>query len=458
MEQGLEQLGLAELHEKFKQKSVSPVEYAEHMLGLMKRETFNAIVTIDEEAAMAFAKASEKRYVAQDAASPLDGALIGVKDVILTKGLRTTFGCAAYKNHIPDEDAYVVARLKAQGANISVKTNTSQFAMGPMGDVSLNGPVLNPRDVRRVSGGSSSGSAAAVAGRLCPGTLGTDSGGSIRLPSAMCGVVGLKPTFSLVSNEGVMPVNESVDTIGPLTRTVEDNALLLNAIAGYNPRDWRSAPREPENYLRRLKEPLAGGKIACPVECLRDVEPAVEKAVLNAAKAFAELGAEIKETHVPKELDQYRAAHQLLLMAGAHMEHAKDLEQHRPHIYDQVYHRLMQGGFDSDQYVKYERMRHGMVALLYDWLGDCDALLIPTTPAAACLIGAESVEINGKACPPLTLYPTFTWIASYSGFPSIALPAGTDDRQLPVGISLIARPFDEANLYRYAWHLEQYLK
>ncbi|GFN33155.1 amidase [Paenibacillus xylaniclasticus] len=457
MNNALEQLGLTELHERFVQKSVSPVEYTRHMLELMKRESLNSIVTVDEEAALAFAKQSEQRYAAGEAIGPLDGALIGVKDIIRTKGIRTTFGCGAYKDYIPDEDAFAIAKLKAQGVNVSVKTNTSQFAMGPMGDVSYNGPVLNPHDPQRVSGGSSSGSAAAVAGFLCAGTLGTDSGGSIRIPSALCGVVGLKPTFSLVSNEGAMPVNEAVDTIGPITRSVQDNALILNAIAGYNPRDLRSAPLKPENYLSRMNELLSGGKVAFVANSIEGVEASVEKAVRNSVSAFSELGAIIRETNFP-QMDHLRTAHQLLLMAGAHMEHKEDVAQHRSHIYEQVYNRLMKGDLNSDQYVQYERMRHEMVGLLYELLGDSDVLLLPTSPAAACLIGQKSIEINGTAQSPLTLYPTYSWIASYSGFPSITIPAGKDDRNMPVGISLIARPFDEANLYRYAGQLEHYMK
>lgn len=458
MKDSVEQWGIEKLHESFVRRDLSPVEYAKHMLHALNGEDLNAIVTIDEEAALNQAQASERRYVLREPTGPLDGVLLGIKDIIRTKGIRTTFGCEAYDNYVPDEDAFVVSRLKAAGANISVKTNTSQFAMGPMGDVSYKGAVRNPRDRRRITGGSSSGSGAAVAGFLCAGALGTDSGGSIRLPSALCGVVGLKPTFSLVSNEGVMPVNESVDTVGPMTRSVKDNALLLNAIAGYNPLDWRSAPKPSVNYLERINEPIAGAKIAFAANTVEGaVEASIKRVMRQTVKAFADLGATVRDVPLP-DMERFRRAHQLLLMAGAHMEHARDIEAHREHIYEQVYNRLMTGELHSDQYVRYERMKHEMIRLMHELLGDCDIWLLPTTPAAASLIGEAAVEIDGLTHNPLTLYPAFSWIASYCGFPCISVPAGTDENDMPIGVSLIARPFDEANLYRYAAQLERYMK
>ncbi|WP_059050751.1 amidase [Paenibacillus senegalimassiliensis] len=458
MQPNLEQFSITELHRHFTRRVVSPREYGEHMLGLLRLEQLNAITAIDEEAARLNAEASEQRYMRGEPLGMLDGIMIGIKDVIETRGIPTRFGCEAYDAFIPEQDAFVVERLKQGGANISVKTNTSQFAMGPMGDVSYHGPVRNPHDPLRISGGSSSGSGSSVAGYLCTAALGTDSGGSIRLPAALCGVVGLKPTFSLVSNEGVMPVNASIDTVGPMTRSVEDNALVLNSIAGYNSRDWRSAPLPERNYLAAIHDSIAGCRIAFAADTFDGpLAPAVRDAIASALQAFGQLGARVRSEPLP-DLQPWRTAHQLLLMAGAYQAHQHDLEQHSEQIYEQVRTRLLQGRIHSCQYVEYERSRSAMIRMLLEWMGDCDIVLLPTTPATAALIGAEAVEMNGELHSPLTLYPTYTWIASFSGLPCLSLPIGKDEQGLPIGLSLMARPFHEAQLYRFASQLERCLQ
>lgn len=257
----LKDLTVSKVSELFRQKKLSPVEYTKFILKeINDNRDLNAIVSVDEELALQNAKESEERYMKDNILSQIDGVVLGIKDIINTKDVITTYGCEAYSNYFPDEDAFVVKKLKYAGVDTSIKCNTSQFALGPTGEVSYKGAVKNARNPLYTTGGSSSGSASAVAAHILPGALGSDSGGSVRVPSSICGTVGIKPTFSLVSNEGVMPVSETVDCVGSITRTVEDGARILQVIAGNNPADWRSAPDVPYDYLSRLNESVKGDK------------------------------------------------------------------------------------------------------------------------------------------------------------------------------------------------------
>jgi aspartyl-tRNA(Asn)/glutamyl-tRNA(Gln) amidotransferase subunit A len=447
----LEKLGCAQLLELFSQKKLSPVEYIRHTVKSIQSSRLNAIAAFDESIAMDAAKESEKRYMAGEARS-LEGLPIGVKDIIETRQLETTYGCDAYKGNFPKEDAFVVGKLKEAGANVSIKTNTSQFALGPTGEVSLGGPVKNPYDETKVSGGSSSGSGAAVAGNLLPGALGTDSGGSIRLPSALCGAVGLKPTFSVVSNRGVLPVCESVDVVGPVTRSVLDNALILNAIAGYNPLDWRSAPMQGKDYTRALKKPVRGMRAAVAGEFFEGpVEGAVREKCMDAVGVAEEKGVQISRVNLG-DLGELKKMHQILLMASAHSVHQEDIQKHRGSIYDQVYKRLKSGDVSSIEYIFDERKKNDMVKRLLDAMGENEFLLMPTTQITACDIGRgeEEMDMEGHRLSPFLTYGAYTWIASYSCFPAISIPVGFNKKGLPVGLSIMAKPYGEANLYRFA--------
>ena len=448
--------GIAELADAFRAGTLSPVEYTKQTLAeIQRRSSLNAFVTVTPDLALKAAGEAEQRYRAGAELGPLDGVPIALKDVIYTKGVVTTKGCAAYDGFVPEEDAFIVKKLKAAGAVLVGKANTCQFAMGPMGDVSYGGPCRNPYDEQRISGGSSSGCASAVGGGIVPGGIGTDTGGSIRIPSSLCGCVGLKPTFTLVSNEGIMPLAISVDVAGPITRSVRDNAILLGAIAGYNQNDVYSACLPPADYTARIGEPLENTGVAMDPEMFSgDIAPDVRERLLAALKGLAAMGCRTKEISFP-DVSGYRAAHQKILLAGGHQEHLRDMAEHRQFIYPQVYGRLVNGAMDADEYIGYEREKNAFRRIMFELMEGCDVLALPSTPIAACRIGEDTVPLNGKQTEVITTYPRYTWIANYSGFPALSIPVGFTGEGMPVGLSLIARPFDEANLYRIAAGVEK---
>lgn len=451
----LEQPGIAELSALFQKKALSPVEYTAFVLEQAQRyQELNLFITMMAEQAMEQARAAENRYLKGEPKSPLDGIPLAIKDMIGVQGVPTTQGCSFYKDDIAPEDAFVIKVLREMGVVFPGKANTSQFALGPMGDVSHIGPCRNPHDPKRVTGGSSSGSAASVAALAVPGALGTDTGGSIRMPAALCGVVGMKPTFSLVSNAGVKPLSHVLDTIGPLTRNVRDNALLLNAIAKHNPLDWRNADRAPEDYLVGLGKGLSGKTILTYESWNQeDVQPEVAQAMKDGLDILKQAGANVIPV-TPPDLSEIRKAHQLVMCAGGHAAHQQDVLRNNGDVFDQVMQRLLSGDTTSDHYITCLEERPHLIRLLLDLFGAADAFLLPSTPITANRILDQEVTFSGKSYVPITTHPRFTWIANFSGFPAISLPAGKDQLGLPIGLSLIGKPFQEATLYQLSACLE----
>lgn len=451
----MEKLSISGLREKYNKHELSPVEYTQYMLNrIHEQDDMNIFINVTDEKALADAKRAEQAYM-DGSAGALAGIPIAIKDIVYTKGIPTTLACEAYKDKITDEDAYLVKRLEEAGYCMVGKTNTSQFALGPTGEFSHIGPCRNPHDKTRITGGSSSGSAAAVAGFLVPGAIGSDTGGSIRIPSALCGVVGLKPTFGRVSKEGVFALSAALDTMGPLTRSVEDNALILNQIAGYNPSDWYSVPAPTEDYTARLKESIKGMKIAVGVDWFEDEDIEEDSAVLfnNALNALKELGAQLKVVHFP-DLTKYRRAHQMMIFASAWHACEDVIRNHKDTIFEQPWHRMLNGNFAAKEYLECARIREEFLKVKHELMGDCEVMIIPSAPVAATPIGADTAIINGKEKEILTLHPKFTWMSNFSGFPAISLPVGLNREKMPIGISVIGKPFDEANVYRVAGQLE----
>ena len=450
-------LSFGKIVSAYRENKTTPVSYIEETLKRIEaRRTLNAFVTVMKEEALEAAKASERRYREGCTLSPIDGVPIAVKDVINTKGTVTTNGCEAYDHFVPEKDAFVVDTLRKAGAIIVGKANTCQFAMGPIGDVCYRGPVRNPHDEACFSGGSSSGAASAVGAGIVPGAIGTDTGGSIRIPSSLCGCVGMKPTCNLVSTEGVMPLSTSIDVVGPITRTVYDNAVLLGIMARYNIEDWQSSLRPVQDYTSRIGESLRTAGLAIDYRTLEgDIDPDVRSRLLQAIHILKDLGCTEKETAFPEDFDQFRAAHQRVLVAGGHQQHIQDVANNKDMIYEQVLMRLMQGEMSSDEYIGCERRKNDLRRVLLRMLGDCDVLVVPSTPFPAGRIQDKGkLFLDGKELNGLTTYPKFTWVASFSGFPAISIPVGKTSCGLPIGLSLIARPYDEANLYRFGAALE----
>ncbi|MCR5726135.1 MAG: amidase [Lachnospiraceae bacterium] len=454
----LKDLKVAEAVKLFKQKKLSPVEYTKSIIDEVRQHwDLNTVVNLNEEIAVRNAEESEKRYANGSELSKIDGIPIGIKDIIDTKDIITTYGCKGYREHYPKEDAFVIRKLKEAGANIFMKCNTSQFALGPTGEVSYDGPVKNARNPEYTTGGSSSGSASAVAGHLMPAALGSDSGGSIRVPSSICGTVGIKPTFSLVSNQGVMPVSETVDCVGPITRSVEDGAMILQTIAAYDINEWRSSPAPKVDYCERLNEGVKGTKVVVLSNLFEGcIMPEVVKGCKDAIDALKDAGAEIIEKNSP-DVQDLRRAHQLNMLAMAHCYHLDDVKNCKEYIYDEVLARLESGSISSDECLSYEMQKNKMRKIIFDLMGDAECILYPTTPLTACKIGEsrKMVSYNGKETCSFMANGSLTWASSFACTPCISVPAGFTEEKLAVGVSFMGRPFDDQNLIRIANGLQR---
>ena len=451
---------LTDLARAFRERHLSPVEAVRVLLGRIEAADgeLNAFITVVPERALQEATRAEREILGGHHRGPLHGVPVGLKDLIYTEGVRTTMGSAFFKDYVPDYSATVVLRLEEAGAVMVGKTNTHEFAYGPTGDRSYFGPTRNPHDPARIPGGSSAGSGAAVAADLLYGSLGSDTGGSIRIPAALCGVVGMKPTFGRVSKHGVFPLSWTLDHVGPLTRTVEDNALLLNALAGYDPKDPYSANREPEDFARDLGRGVRGAVIGVPSDFyFEHVEDEVEKRVREAIEVFGSLGAEVRKVGIP-HLWETLKAQRLTLAADAYAIHEERLKTDPEKFDEEVRERLLDG--ERLKAHRYASAQHRKLLAKDEFsraLGEADVLLSPTLPIVATLIDQRDVDIGGYEEPVRSAVTRLTGPTNHNGFPSLSVPCGVTASGLPVGMQLIGRPFDEAALYRFGHAYEEAL-
>lgn len=445
-------LTIKELNEAFRAKKISPVEYARDMINGLRTDPYNAITAYDEESILKAAVESEERYQKGRALGELDGIPVGIKDMIDTADIQTTYGCRAYLGNKPQRDAFIVSALKKAGAITGIKTNTSQFALGPTGEFCLNGAVHNPVNPEYYTGGSSAGSAAAVKAGLVPCAVGTDTGGSIRTPASFTGVVGMKTTYSLISNQGIQACSDAFDVVGPLTTTVEDNAVLLNALAAYNNRDWRQSYPPGINYLSELQKEKRTYKVAIADNYF---DGTVCEDVANVCKSvtasFKESGLETEHVVFP-EWTEYKAAHQKQMLCYTHYVHDYDISYHSDAIYPQVMRRLHAGVLTSDEYVKCDDKRRHVAGMVLDLLGNADCFCYPTSPVTAGKIGEGEARflLNGKEVSRYELSGAYAWIGNYTGLPSISIPVGVSHEGLPIGLALMGRYHSEAVLYAIA--------
>jgi len=443
-----------------------------------------AFLTVTGERALAAADAADARAAAGERRSRLDGVPVAVKDILLTRGVETTAGSRILQGFVPPYSATVVERLEAAGAVIVGKLNLDEFAMGSSNENSAYKPCHNPWDLTRTPGGSSGGSAAAVAARQVFGALGTDTGGSIRLPAAFCGVVGMKPTYGRVPRWGAVAFASSLDQVGPLARTVEDAALLLGAIAGHDPRDMTSATRPVDDYLSGLEAGARGLRIGVPREWFEGgLEPGTEAAVREGLATYQRLGA----TLVPVSLPHTRygiAAYYLIAPAEASSNLARydgvryglrakasggEAARATPslrELYDEsrsqgfgaeAKRRIMLGtyalsaGYYDAYYLRAQKVRTLVRRDFDEAFRSCDLVAGPVAPGVAFKLGEKSAD-------PLAMYlaDVFTITVNLAALPGLSVPCAREAASgLPVGLQLVGRPFDEATLLRAARALER---
>ena len=431
---------------------LSPVELISATFeAIDEREpALNAFITLFRDESLTVAKQASDEIQRGGYRGPLHGVPIALKDLVGVAGTPTTCGSKFFAEKAPQVDATVTAKLKQTGAIIIGKTNLHEFAFGVTTDNPHFGATANPWDNTRVPGGSSGGSGAAVVAGLCAGALGSDTGGSIRIPSSLCGCVGLKPTFGRVSVYGTVELAQSLDTIGPMCRYVGDAALMMNALAGYDPQDVHSVNHPVPDFVAALSQPVAGLKAGLPKQHFFENQyPEVESAVNQAVRALSDLGVEICDV----EFSAVKAAHPAaltVLMSEASHFHREQLERHRTD-YGADVREILEAGLllsacDYITAVRAREVAHHELSRLFETV---DFLLMPTTPIPAPQRdGSRSNRIR-----PLLAQNTRSF--NLLGLPALSVPCGFTSEGLPIGLQLAGKPWSEATLLRVGYAYEQ---
>ncbi len=456
-------------------KEITSVELTETFLKHAKEQNpeINAYITISEEEAIAAAKVADERRTKGERGRLL-GVPLAIKDNICTKGIRTTCASKILHNFIPPYDATVVERLKKEGAVILGKTNMDEFAMGSSNETSFFGAVRNPHDKERIPGGSSGGSAASVAAGMAPAAMGRDTGGSIRQPAALCGVVGLKPTYGRVSRYGLIAFGSSLDQIGPITKDVKDAAILLETIAGRDERDSTSLKDIVPPYTARLYQDVKGLRLGVPKEYFIDgMDKEVLLKVKEAIELLKSLGAEIKEISLPHS-GYGIAVYYLLATAeassnlarydgvkyGFRADNVKDLKEmyiktKKEGFGEEVKRRIMLGtfalasGYYDAYYKKASKVRTLIKRDFEEAFRTVDAIVCPTSPETAFKLGEKSDD-------PIKMYLSdiFTININLAGVPAVSVPCGFSAEKLPIGLQIIGNYMDEQTILNVAYAFE----
>ncbi len=452
-ESSVSRLSIAEAAQRIGDRTLSPVELTTGVLDRIKEvdDRIRAYVTVMAEEALESARSAEQVIASGRYLGPLHGIPGGVKDLCDTQGVPTTSSSKVRANYVPTRDAAIVERLRQAGAIVVGKTVTHEFAYGV-----VSSPTRNPWDLDCIPGGSSGGSGAAVAAGACLDAIGSDTGGSIRIPAALCGVVGMKPTFGRVGKGGVFPLARTLDHVGPLTRTVEDNAILLSALAGHEPRDLHSEDRPPEDFARDLDRGVRGATVGVPTGFFFEhVEREVGARVREAIEAFRGLGALVREVEVPNVWETLHAQ-RLTLAAEAYAVHEERLRSEPERFDDQGLERLLKG--EELRAYRYANAQERKLLSRREFeavLGEVDVILTPSVPIPATEIGQREVTIEGREEAVYSALTRLTGPTNMNGLPSLSVPCGTTASRLPVGLQLIGRPFDEATLYRFGHAFEE---
>ena len=475
---------LADLARELAARSLSSRELTQHFLDRIAalNPTINAFVTVDAGKSLAEAAAADA-LIAAGQAGPLTGVPIAHKDIFCTDGWLTTCGSKMLSNFVAPYDAHVIQRFKAAGLPSLGKTNMDEFAMGSSNETSYFGPVKNPWDTSRVPGGSSGGAAACIAARMAPAATGTDTGGSIRQPAAFAGITGLKPTYGLVSRYGMIAFASSLDQAGPMAKSAEDCALLLNVMTGFDPNDSTSLERDKEDYARDLDQPLAGLRVGLPREFFadglnHDVATAVDAAVAELKKlgattvevSLANAGLAIPVYYVlaPAEassnlsrFDGVRYGYRAPEYTDLNDLYAKTRAQG---FGAEVKRRILIGayvlshGYYDAYYLQAQKIRRLIADDFAEAFKVCDVILGPTAPGTAFKLGEKSDD-------PVEMYlnDLYTIPANLAGLPGMSLPCGFDSQNLPIGLQLVGNYFSEAKMLNIAhqyqratdWHIRR---
>lgn len=447
----------AELAGRIRSRELSSVEIVEDLLARLDRcRNLNAFITVTADVARAQARDSDREIAAGRYRGPLHGIPVTLKDLIDTRGIRTTCGSRILAEHVPSQDATVTIRLREAGAVLLGKAALHEFAYGVTTNNPHFGATRNPWDPERIPGGSSGGSGAAVAAGLGPVSLGTDTGGSIRIPGALCGVVGLKPTFGRVSRHGVFPLAWSLDHVGPLTRTVEDAALVLQAIAGPDPRDPATLGHALPDFTDALRHPVAGLHVGVASDAYhREMTEDVHTTFQEALRVLGTLGIHLEDVAPPRSAET-AIAQTTIIMSEAASVHERWLRE-RPEDYGpEVRARLRRGQFiTATQYLRAQKVRTLLAHEVGDLLRPYAALVLPTTPCVAPLITQDTVVIGDHTSDVRSVLTRMTRFANFTGLPAITVPCGFGAGNMPVGLQIVGRPMDEATVLAIARAYEQ---
>jgi aspartyl-tRNA(Asn)/glutamyl-tRNA(Gln) amidotransferase subunit A len=473
----LNSLTIASARSALQTQQTSALALAEaHYAQIAQRDTdIGAFLTLCRERALAQADRIDRLATEGRPLSPLAGVPIAIKDVMSTRGVRTTAGSKMLEKYIPPYDCTAVARMEAAGAVVLGKTNCDEFAMGSSNENSAYFPVHNPRDLTRVPGGSSGGSAAAVAADMAVAALGSDTGGSIRQPASFCGVVGLTPTYGRVSRYGLIAFASSLDHIGPLTKTVKDAATVLQVIAGRDPMDSTSADVPVPDYVSEIEKPVRGVKVGVAKEYFGEgLDDEVRHAIESAIEKLKNLGCEIVPIslpHTPYAIPTYY----LIATAEASANLARydgvrySTRAHGVKTLSEMYRRSRDEGFGAEvkrrimlgtyalsagyydaYYLKAQKVRTLLTRDFDEAFRKVDAIVTPTSPTPAFRIGEKSND-------PLAMYlaDIYTVTADLAGIPAISIPCGETKKKLPIGLQILGKHFDEATVLRLAHAYEQ---
>jgi len=460
-------LTIAEQIKGLRNKDFSSLELTQHYLSRINDSELNAFISVTSNQALSQAKEADKK-IANGKSSSLTGIPYAHKDIFCTKGVKTTAGSKMLDSFISPYDATITDKLNAENMVMLGKTNMDEFAMGSSNENSYFGPVQNPWDTEKVPGGSSGGSAAAVAARISPFATGTDTGGSIRQPASLCGITGLKPTYGRISRYGMIAYASSLDQAGPMTRTAEDAAIVLNAMAGFDTNDSTSANKSVPDYTQSLKNSVNGLKIGLPKEYFSDgLDKGVEKVVMQSIKEYESMGAKVQEVSLPNTVHAIPAYYIVApcecssnlsrfdgVKYGYRCEDPRDLNDlylrsRSEGFGDEVKRRIMIGtyalsaGYYDAYYLKAQKVRQLISEDFKKAFKDVDVIMSPVSPSAAFDLGSVKDPVS------MYLADIYTLSVNLAGLPGMSIPAGFSDN-LPVGLQLIGNHWSEELLLNTA--------